>query len=283
MNQISSLSNFARNIGGSAGTALLTTYLARSAQVHQLNLASHLSAGSTAVAAQIQRFAMLTHSTFAAAQFPALAQIYGQMQRQAMMLAYKNAFAILAANSSASVAAGVDHAAAAQDREGRPGADGGTLAIPACLANASWPRISLAMSTTAKSLGTTRRLGNSDLNLTSIGFGAWAIGGGNWQFAWGAQDDNDSIRSNPSCARRRCELDRHGRCVWLGALRGGRRSSAETDEPEALCVHEVRDDLGRRPQDRADDEDYSEGVRGEPETAGHRYDRPLPDSLAGSR
>ena len=96
MNQISSLSNFARNIGGSAGTALLTTYLARSAQVHQLNLASHLSAGSAAVAAQIQRFAMLTHSTFAAAQFPALAQIYGQMQRQAMMLAYKNAFAILA-------------------------------------------------------------------------------------------------------------------------------------------------------------------------------------------
>ena len=51
------------------------------------------------------------------------------------------------------------------------------------------------MSTTAKSLGTTRRLGNSDLNLTSIGFGAWAIGGGNWQFAWGAQDDNDSIKA----------------------------------------------------------------------------------------
>jgi DHA2 family multidrug resistance protein len=96
MNQISSLSNFARNIGGSAGTALLTTYLARSAQVHQLNLASHLSAGSTAVMQQIERFASLTHSSIAAAQFPALAQIYGQMQRQAMMLAYKNAFAILA-------------------------------------------------------------------------------------------------------------------------------------------------------------------------------------------
>jgi DHA2 family multidrug resistance protein len=96
MNQISSLSNFARNMGGSAGTALLTTYLARSAQVHQLNLGSRLSAGSAAVAAQIQRFASLTHSSVAAAEFPALAQIYGQMQRQAMMLAYKNAFAILA-------------------------------------------------------------------------------------------------------------------------------------------------------------------------------------------
>ena len=41
-NQISSLSNFARNLGGSAGTALLTTYLARSSQVHQANLAAHV-------------------------------------------------------------------------------------------------------------------------------------------------------------------------------------------------------------------------------------------------
>jgi aryl-alcohol dehydrogenase-like predicted oxidoreductase len=39
----------------------------------------------------------------------------------------------------------------------------------------------------------TRRLGNSDLDITPIGFGAWAIGGGGWQFAWGSQDDSDSI------------------------------------------------------------------------------------------
>ena len=38
-----------------------------------------------------------------------------------------------------------------------------------------------------------RTLGNSDLQLTSIGFGAWAIGGGNWEFAWGPQDENESI------------------------------------------------------------------------------------------
>jgi aryl-alcohol dehydrogenase-like predicted oxidoreductase len=42
-------------------------------------------------------------------------------------------------------------------------------------------------------LGTTHTLGNSDLALTRIGFGAWAIGGGNWQFGWGAQEDSDSI------------------------------------------------------------------------------------------
>lgn len=38
-----------------------------------------------------------------------------------------------------------------------------------------------------------RTLGNSDLNLTPIGFGAWAIGGGDWAYAWGPQDDNQSI------------------------------------------------------------------------------------------
>jgi len=38
-----------------------------------------------------------------------------------------------------------------------------------------------------------RTLGNSDLQLTPIGFGAWAIGGGNWEYAWGPQDDADSI------------------------------------------------------------------------------------------
>ena len=38
-----------------------------------------------------------------------------------------------------------------------------------------------------------KKLGNSDLDLTPIGFGAWAIGGGDWQFSWGPQDDNDSI------------------------------------------------------------------------------------------
>jgi aryl-alcohol dehydrogenase-like predicted oxidoreductase len=39
----------------------------------------------------------------------------------------------------------------------------------------------------------TRTLGNSDLPLTPIGYGAWAIGGGNWEFGWGAQDESESI------------------------------------------------------------------------------------------
>ena len=39
----------------------------------------------------------------------------------------------------------------------------------------------------------TRQLGTSDLHITPIGFGAWAIGGSGWEFAWGSQDDRDSI------------------------------------------------------------------------------------------
>ena len=39
----------------------------------------------------------------------------------------------------------------------------------------------------------TVRLGNSDLDITPIGVGAWAMGGPGYRFAWGNQDDNDSI------------------------------------------------------------------------------------------
>ena len=40
---------------------------------------------------------------------------------------------------------------------------------------------------------TARKLGQSDLRITPIGIGAWAIGGGRWEFAWGHQDDTESI------------------------------------------------------------------------------------------
>jgi aryl-alcohol dehydrogenase-like predicted oxidoreductase len=35
--------------------------------------------------------------------------------------------------------------------------------------------------------------GRTDLEITRVGFGAWAIGGGNWEWGWGAQDDEESI------------------------------------------------------------------------------------------
>jgi aryl-alcohol dehydrogenase-like predicted oxidoreductase len=39
----------------------------------------------------------------------------------------------------------------------------------------------------------TAELGNTGMEITRVGFGAWAIGGGGWEFGWGAQDDEASI------------------------------------------------------------------------------------------
>jgi aryl-alcohol dehydrogenase-like predicted oxidoreductase len=39
----------------------------------------------------------------------------------------------------------------------------------------------------------TTMLGDTDLEITRIGFGAWAIGGGGWEFGWGPQQDEESI------------------------------------------------------------------------------------------
>jgi aryl-alcohol dehydrogenase-like predicted oxidoreductase len=41
----------------------------------------------------------------------------------------------------------------------------------------------------------TRQLGNSDMHITPIGIGAWAMGGGGWAFAWGPQDDDESVKA----------------------------------------------------------------------------------------
>jgi aryl-alcohol dehydrogenase-like predicted oxidoreductase len=37
------------------------------------------------------------------------------------------------------------------------------------------------------------RLGTTDMDITRVGFGAWAIGGAGWAFAWGSQDDDESV------------------------------------------------------------------------------------------
>jgi DHA2 family multidrug resistance protein len=99
-NQISSLSNFARNLGGSAGTALLTTFLARSSQVHQVALAANVVPGSVPYQIYMgQMTQMLRDGGMGAAQAAQMAvgQAYQQMLREASMLAYKNAFLILSA------------------------------------------------------------------------------------------------------------------------------------------------------------------------------------------
>ena len=39
----------------------------------------------------------------------------------------------------------------------------------------------------------TRRLGSTDLDLSVIGFGTWALGGTGWKYSWGPQDDDLSV------------------------------------------------------------------------------------------
>ena len=60
----------------------------------------------------------------------------------------------------------------------------------------------------------TKQLGKSDLHLTPLGIGAWAMGGNGWAFGWGAQDDDDSI------AAIRAALDRGLNWIDTAAVYG---------------------------------------------------------------
>src|SRR5580698_4781874 len=97
-NQISSLSNFARNIGGSAGTALLTTFIARTSQTHQQVLGSNVVRNSVAYRlymSRVQDVLITGGMNSAQAMQTAIGQAYRQMQLQATMVSYQNAFVVL--------------------------------------------------------------------------------------------------------------------------------------------------------------------------------------------
>ena len=88
----------------------------------------------------------------------------------------------------------------------------------------------------------TTLLGKTDLDITPVGFGAWAIGGGGWAFGWGPQDDDDSIAAIHG-ARPRGQLDRHRRRLrpraiprrWWPGPRGHVRTNARTCSPSAAA------------------------------------------------
>jgi DHA2 family multidrug resistance protein len=90
--------NLARNIGASIGIATVTTMLARRAQFHQLNLASHIDASNpayrTMIASTAARLASLG-SDPAQAQKQAQGLLYGIVQRQAAMLSFVDCFWLL--------------------------------------------------------------------------------------------------------------------------------------------------------------------------------------------
>ncbi|HLK68576.1 MAG TPA: DHA2 family efflux MFS transporter permease subunit [Bryobacteraceae bacterium] len=97
-NQVSGLSNFARNLGGSIGTSLLGTFLARQNQVHQVNMAAHTSHGD----ANFERwlnglkalFVSQGYDAVTAAQ-KATALAYQTVLAQANTLSFENCFWIM--------------------------------------------------------------------------------------------------------------------------------------------------------------------------------------------
>jgi DHA2 family multidrug resistance protein len=98
INNATGIINLARNIGGSVGIANVTTLLARRAQVHQAMLVSHLTPLDPAYTASLSgtsRFLMSQGSNSVQALNQAHGLVYGNLMRQASMLAYTDTFWLL--------------------------------------------------------------------------------------------------------------------------------------------------------------------------------------------
>ena len=104
-NDVSGLTNLARNIGGSVGTSFLVTWLARRGQFHQQRLGSHMDVNSltmqqrTAAMANYLLHAPGGPATFAQAKGLAQGNMYRQLLRQSSMLSYLDVITVLALGS----------------------------------------------------------------------------------------------------------------------------------------------------------------------------------------
>jgi DHA2 family multidrug resistance protein len=97
-NQVSGLSNFARNLGGSIGTSLLGTFLARQNQMHQTSLAAHTDPSNPSYLNMLSSLKSLYVSQgfdAVTAGQKALATIYGNMRAQAGVMSFENAFFVM--------------------------------------------------------------------------------------------------------------------------------------------------------------------------------------------
>jgi MFS transporter, DHA2 family, multidrug resistance protein len=104
-NDVSGLTNLARNIGGSVGTSFLVTWLARRGQFHQDRLASHLDVNSLTMRQHVEGMAnYFMHAprgphSMATARGMAQGNIYSELLRQSAMLSYLDVIAVLAVGS----------------------------------------------------------------------------------------------------------------------------------------------------------------------------------------
>ena len=105
-NDVSGLTNLARNIGGSVGTSFLVTWLARRGQFHQDRLASHMDLNSLAMRQRIEGMAnYLMHAprgphSIDTARGMAQGNVYAQLLRQSAMLSYLDVITVLAIGSA---------------------------------------------------------------------------------------------------------------------------------------------------------------------------------------
>lgn len=98
-NDVSGLINLARNIGGSCGTSLFTTVLARHEQIRQHYLTMHTNDGNPGYTARLSALTQQALNTAASevdARHRALLQFYHQVQHQAAILSYIDVLSLLA-------------------------------------------------------------------------------------------------------------------------------------------------------------------------------------------
>ena len=97
-NQVSGISNFARNLGGAVGVSFLVSYLSRHRQISRVALASHLHQGNVffdRYVSALQQSAINVGSSVAEASHHSLAQLQQIVDAQANVLAYISAFFVL--------------------------------------------------------------------------------------------------------------------------------------------------------------------------------------------
>ena len=97
-NQVSGISNFARNLGGAVGTSFLVSYLTRHRQISRVDLVSHLHHGNVffdRYFSSLEKSAIMTGSSVANAGQRSLAQLQQIVDAQANVLAYISSFFIL--------------------------------------------------------------------------------------------------------------------------------------------------------------------------------------------
>jgi len=119
--------------------------------------------------------------------------------------------------------------------------------------------------------------GRTGMDITRVGFGAWAIGGGDWAFAWGPQDDNDSVAAIHHAVEQGINWIDTAAVYGLGhseeVVGRALRDYSEADRPLVFTKGGLV----------WDDSDRSRGARGRglAHPARHRAYRSVPDALAG--